>query len=104
MMIPVDPDPQAMRSIRDRIQAIVTAIVKAERTKAVDAGIPGSVFAEGALHTLLGIAARVACSIVFPGEAPESRVGRARVARVQRGLAQACVTLLAREPSGTENS
>ena len=97
-----DPDqyPQAFLPIRRRIRAVVTMILNGERAQAEKAGMPGTVFAEGALNTLLGIAARVACSIIFPEEDPDSTGGRARVSRVQGAVSQALITILAQEKDG----
>jgi len=94
-----DPNlyPKAFLPIRKRIRAVVLLILDGERVRAVKEGLSSTVFAEGALTTLLGVAAHVACTMIFPGADPDSTEGCARVARVQRALTQACITSLARE-------
>ena len=99
-----DPNlyPQAFLPIRDRIRAVVTVLLNNERKKAVEVGLPGTVFADGALDTLLELAADVACSIVFPAEDPDDGERPARAARVHRGLAQTCTAILSQEHGGQE--
>jgi hypothetical protein len=93
--------PQAFLPIRQRIRAVVTMILDGERAEAGMAGLADTEFAEGALNTLLGIAASLACALIFPGDDPASTDGRARVERVHRALAQAGITALAQEKGGT---
>ena len=98
-----DPDqyPRGFLLIRRRIRAVVTMILEAERARAAKEGLSDTVFAKEAQNTLLGIAAGVACSIISPGEDPDGTEARGRVARVQRAVAQACITALAQEKGGT---
>jgi hypothetical protein len=89
--------PKAFLPITQRIRAAFAAILDEERQRALQEGLPANVVSEGTLNTLLWIAARLACSSVFPGDDPDSKEGRARIARVQRAVSHAFVTVIAQE-------
>jgi len=50
-------------------------ILEAERARAAKEGLSDTVFAKEAQNNPAGIAAGVACSIIFPGEDPDSTDG-----------------------------
>ncbi|OGB94428.1 MAG: hypothetical protein A2Z31_10505 [candidate division NC10 bacterium RBG_16_65_8] len=91
---------KAFLPITQRIRAAFATILDEERERAFQEGLPGNVFFEGTLNTLLWIAARIACPVMFPGEDPDSPEGRARVFRVQRAVSQAFVIVMAHEKEG----
>jgi hypothetical protein len=89
--------PKAFLPITQRIRAAFATILKEEGQRAVQEGLPSTVVFEGALNTLLWIAARIACSTAFPGDDPDSKEGNARISRVQRAVSQAFVTVITQE-------
>lgn len=95
-------DPPACLPFQDRIRRVVTVLLSNERTKAAEVGLPGPVFADVALDTLLALAADLACSLIVPAEKADVRERQTCAARVHRGLAQACTAILAQEHSATE--
>ncbi len=93
---------KAFLPITQRIRAAFATILDEERERAFREGLPGNVFFEGTLNTLLWIAASIACPVMFPGEDPDSAQGRERVFRVQRAVSQAFVMIMAHEKQGVE--
>jgi hypothetical protein len=92
-----DHYPNAFLPITQRIRAALATILDEEKARAVQEGLPGNVFLEGTLNTLLWLAARIACRIIFPAEDPESTEGRARVFRIQRAVSEAFVIVMRQE-------
>ena len=90
----------AFLPVTQRIRAAFATILDEERERAFREGLPGNAFFEGTVNTLLWIAARIACPVMFPGEDPDSPEGRERVFRVQRAVSQALVAALAHEKQG----
>ena len=96
-----DHFPKAFLPITQRILLSFAKTLNEERARAVEEGLPGNIVLEGTLNTLLWFAARVAARIIFPGEDPDGRAGRARVSRVQYALSQALMTIMARVKGST---
>jgi len=89
--------PNAFLPITQRIRAAFATILDEDKARAAQEGLPGIVFLNGTLNTLLWLAARIACRIIFPAEDPESPEARARVFRIQRTVSEAFVIVMRQE-------